>query len=220
MRPRTPCRRAIRIDAPSGPCRPLRSRLWPVMVLVMQTDAPFWDSLVFDGIDDVDVEAVTAAFGTVEVAARGRAVAVLRAGRPAGLKVTLVSVPSVPSHECCYGKEARAAGLGLAVCALAQSTGASRRSIRYYEQQGLLESQRTGKGWRAEVLRRAEEASAQRCEPLAQRCRFAPGHRRRGARRGDERPPGRSVPLHVLTESQIHVVRFVSVTVISSHTEP
>lgn len=43
------------------------------MVLVMQTDAPFWDSLVFDGIDDVDVEAVTAAFGRVEVAARGRA---------------------------------------------------------------------------------------------------------------------------------------------------
>lgn len=43
------------------------------MVLVMQTDAPFWDSLVIDGIDDVDVEAVTAAFGTVEVAARGRA---------------------------------------------------------------------------------------------------------------------------------------------------
>ncbi|MEU3938025.1 ISL3 family transposase, partial [Streptomyces sp. NPDC029044] len=38
----------------------------------MQTDAPFWDSLVFDGIDEVDVEAVTAAFGTVEVAARGR----------------------------------------------------------------------------------------------------------------------------------------------------
>ncbi|MFJ2264528.1 hypothetical protein ACIOKD_40760 [Streptomyces sp. NPDC087844] len=29
----------------------------------MRTDAPFWDSLVFDGIDDVDVEAV----------ARGRA---------------------------------------------------------------------------------------------------------------------------------------------------
>lgn len=43
------------------------------MGLVMQTDAPFWDSLVFDGIDDVDVEAVTAAFGTVEVVARGRA---------------------------------------------------------------------------------------------------------------------------------------------------
>ncbi|MEU6397175.1 ISL3 family transposase [Streptomyces cinnamoneus] len=39
----------------------------------MQTDAPFWDSLVFAGIDDVDVEAVTAAFGTVEVVARGRA---------------------------------------------------------------------------------------------------------------------------------------------------
>ncbi len=44
------------------------------MVLVMQTDAPFWDSLVFDGIEDVNVEAVTAAFGTVEVMARGRAV--------------------------------------------------------------------------------------------------------------------------------------------------
>ncbi|MFK0050108.1 transposase family protein [Streptomyces sp. NPDC090741] len=43
------------------------------MVLVMQTVAPFWDSLVFEGIDDVDVEAVTAAFGTVEVVARGRA---------------------------------------------------------------------------------------------------------------------------------------------------
>ncbi|MEV3993610.1 ISL3 family transposase [Streptomyces sp. NPDC049837] len=48
-------------------------RLWMVMVLVMQTDAPFWDSLVFDGIDEVDVEAVTAVFGTVEVVARGRA---------------------------------------------------------------------------------------------------------------------------------------------------
>lgn len=45
------------------------------MVLVMQTDAPFWDSLVFDGIDEVEVEAATTAFGTVEVAARGRATA-------------------------------------------------------------------------------------------------------------------------------------------------
>ncbi|MFB6564873.1 hypothetical protein ACFCYH_39325 [Streptomyces sp. NPDC056400] len=44
-----------------------------VLVLVVQTDAPFWDSLVFAGIDEVDVEAVTAAFGTVEVTARGRA---------------------------------------------------------------------------------------------------------------------------------------------------
>ncbi|MER5485924.1 ISL3 family transposase [Streptomyces sp. NPDC002812] len=44
-----------------------------VMVLVMETIAPFWDSLVFEGIDDVDVEVVTAAFGTVEVVARGRA---------------------------------------------------------------------------------------------------------------------------------------------------
>ncbi|WP_253209039.1 ISL3 family transposase [Streptomyces niphimycinicus] len=40
----------------------------------MQADTSFWDSLVFDGIDDVDVEAVTAAFGTVDVVARGRAV--------------------------------------------------------------------------------------------------------------------------------------------------
>ncbi|WP_285544005.1 ISL3 family transposase [Streptomyces lavendulae] len=39
----------------------------------MRTDALFWDSLVFEGIDDVDVEAVTAAFGAVEVLARGRA---------------------------------------------------------------------------------------------------------------------------------------------------
>ncbi|MFE4336427.1 ISL3 family transposase [Streptomyces sp. NPDC056831] len=38
----------------------------------MQADASFWDSLVFDGIDEADVEAVTAAFGTVEVMARGR----------------------------------------------------------------------------------------------------------------------------------------------------
>jgi transposase len=44
------------------------------MVLVMQTDAPIWDSLVFEGVDEVNVEAVTAAFGTVEVVARGRAV--------------------------------------------------------------------------------------------------------------------------------------------------
>lgn len=47
-------------------------RPWAVMVLVMQTNTPFWGSLVFDGIDEVDVEAVKAAFGTVEVAARGR----------------------------------------------------------------------------------------------------------------------------------------------------
>ncbi|MFF0561755.1 transposase family protein [Streptomyces sp. NPDC004266] len=42
------------------------------MVLVMRTDAPFWESLMFAGIEEVDVEAVTAAFGTVEVEARGR----------------------------------------------------------------------------------------------------------------------------------------------------
>ena len=46
------------------------------MVRVMQTDALFWDSLVFEGIDELEVEAVMAAFGTVEVMARGRAVAV------------------------------------------------------------------------------------------------------------------------------------------------
>ena len=39
----------------------------------MQTDATFWDSLVFDGMDDVDVEAVTAVFGSIDVTARGRA---------------------------------------------------------------------------------------------------------------------------------------------------
>ncbi|WP_371583698.1 ISL3 family transposase [Streptomyces sp. NBC_01314] len=39
----------------------------------MQADISFWDSLVFAGIDDVDVEAVTVAFGTVDVVARGRA---------------------------------------------------------------------------------------------------------------------------------------------------
>jgi transposase len=47
------------------------------MVLGMQTDALFWALLVFEGIDEVKVEAVTAAFGTVEVVARGRAVAVV-----------------------------------------------------------------------------------------------------------------------------------------------
>ncbi|MFH9712996.1 transposase family protein [Streptomyces luteogriseus] len=39
----------------------------------MQADATFWDSLAFDGIHDVDVDAVTAAFGTIDVTARGRA---------------------------------------------------------------------------------------------------------------------------------------------------
>ncbi|MCX5357631.1 ISL3 family transposase [Streptomyces sp. NBC_00124] len=39
----------------------------------MQADTTFWDSLVFDGIDDVDVEAVTTVFATVDVTARGRA---------------------------------------------------------------------------------------------------------------------------------------------------
>ncbi|MFI0930123.1 ISL3 family transposase, partial [Streptomyces sp. NPDC021012] len=39
----------------------------------MQIDALFWGRLVFEGIDDVEVKAVTAAFGTVEVVTRGRA---------------------------------------------------------------------------------------------------------------------------------------------------
>ncbi|MDJ0345032.1 transposase family protein [Streptomyces sp. H10-C2] len=39
----------------------------------MQADASFWNSQVFDGIDDVDVEAVTAVFSTVDVVAKGRA---------------------------------------------------------------------------------------------------------------------------------------------------
>ncbi|MEU4028061.1 ISL3 family transposase [Streptomyces anulatus] len=38
----------------------------------MQIDALFWHSLVFEGIDEVKVEAVTAVFGTVEVVAGGR----------------------------------------------------------------------------------------------------------------------------------------------------
>ncbi|WP_240496496.1 transposase family protein [Streptomyces torulosus] len=39
----------------------------------MQADSSFWDLLVFSGIDDMGVEAVTAAVGTVDVTARGRA---------------------------------------------------------------------------------------------------------------------------------------------------
>lgn len=39
----------------------------------MQADASFGDSLVFDGIDELVIEAVTATFDTVDVAARGRA---------------------------------------------------------------------------------------------------------------------------------------------------
>lgn len=65
------CRSMVTLHHVSGRLR--RVRLWPVTLLLMQTDAPFWDSLVFDGIDDVDVEAVTAAFGAVDVVVRGRA---------------------------------------------------------------------------------------------------------------------------------------------------
>jgi hypothetical protein len=49
-----------------------RGRLWPVMVLAMQAGASLRDSVVFDGVDDMDVEAVTAVFGTVDVTARSR----------------------------------------------------------------------------------------------------------------------------------------------------
>ncbi|UJV46253.1 hypothetical protein CVT30_46080 [Streptomyces sp. AMCC400023] len=36
-------------------------------VLVMQADATFWDSLVFDGIDDLNVESVTGSPATRRV---------------------------------------------------------------------------------------------------------------------------------------------------------
>ncbi|MFE6165220.1 hypothetical protein ACFQ7F_40635 [Streptomyces sp. NPDC056486] len=48
-------------------------RPWPVTVLVMQADASTWESMVFNGLDDDVVEAVTAALSTVDVVARGRA---------------------------------------------------------------------------------------------------------------------------------------------------
>lgn len=40
-------------------------------VPVMQTDAVFWKTLLFDRIDEVDVEKVTAAFGTIDIVAKG-----------------------------------------------------------------------------------------------------------------------------------------------------
>jgi len=48
-----------------------RGLLRRVTVLLMQTES-FWESLVFDRVDDVGIDAVSAAFGTVEVTARGR----------------------------------------------------------------------------------------------------------------------------------------------------
>ncbi len=38
----------------------------------MQADAPPWETLVFDEIDDVDAVKVTVAFGPVDIVARGR----------------------------------------------------------------------------------------------------------------------------------------------------
>ncbi len=49
---------------------------------------------------------------------------------------------------------------------LAQRTGASGRSIRYYEQQGLLETQRTGRGWRTYDARGAPGAERRGCSEL------------------------------------------------------
>ncbi|MEV0177242.1 hypothetical protein AB0I00_39860 [Streptomyces sp. NPDC050803] len=49
----------------------------------MQTDAPFWKTLVFDGVDAVDVEKVTAAFGTIGIAVKGRAMGAGSAARRA-----------------------------------------------------------------------------------------------------------------------------------------
>ena len=49
-----------------------RDRPYPVTLLVMEINAVFWHLLVFDSLDDVDVEAVTVGFGTVDVVARRR----------------------------------------------------------------------------------------------------------------------------------------------------
>jgi hypothetical protein len=38
----------------------------------MPTDPPSWETLVFDGIDDMDIVKVTVAFGTVDIVTRGR----------------------------------------------------------------------------------------------------------------------------------------------------
>ncbi|MCI3277028.1 ISL3 family transposase [Streptomyces cylindrosporus] len=45
-----------------------------VTVPVMETDAALWKTLMFDGIDEMAVEKVTAAFGTIDIVASGRAV--------------------------------------------------------------------------------------------------------------------------------------------------
>jgi transposase len=45
----------------------------PVTVLFMKADISLWDSLLFDGIDAVGAEEVMAAFGTLDILARGRA---------------------------------------------------------------------------------------------------------------------------------------------------
>jgi hypothetical protein len=50
--------------------------LRPVTALVMQAHSSFWHLLMFDRIDDVDIEAATAVFGTVDILARAAAGAV------------------------------------------------------------------------------------------------------------------------------------------------
>ena len=68
-------------------------------VLVMQADITFWDSLVFDGMDDVDVEEVTAAFGTIDILARGRA-AGARVRAVAGSLIGCTTPTSAGSRIC------------------------------------------------------------------------------------------------------------------------
>ena len=61
----------LRIDVPSDTCRRLLRSAVDSDGAGRATDASLWGSLMFGGIDDVDVEAVTAAFGKIEVAASG-----------------------------------------------------------------------------------------------------------------------------------------------------
>lgn len=76
-RPRTPRRLTGDSDASSGLRLSPPQSAMVATVLVMQADASFWDSLVFDGTDEVDVEAVTSVFGMVDVVARGRVAGVV-----------------------------------------------------------------------------------------------------------------------------------------------
>jgi hypothetical protein len=46
----------------------------------MQAHSSFWDLLMFDRIDDVDIGAATAVFGTVDILAIGPAAGAVRPG--------------------------------------------------------------------------------------------------------------------------------------------